>query len=79
MEVVIRMVRVGTNKKPYYRLVAAPKEFARNSRALEVLGSYDPRKKASLAVKKERLELWLKKGAKMSPTVRHLVNARTSA
>ena len=38
----IRLARFGAKKKPTYRLVVIEKERARNSRAVEVVGHYNP-------------------------------------
>ena len=38
----IRLARFGAKKKPFYRVVVIEKERARNGRALEVLGHYNP-------------------------------------
>jgi len=38
----IRLARFGAKKKPFYRVVVIEKERARNGRALEVVGHYNP-------------------------------------
>ena len=70
----IRLARMGARKQPYYRVVVIEKERARNGRALEVVGTYNPRTNpAGIELKRERIEHWLSKGAKMSATVSHLL------
>jgi small subunit ribosomal protein S16 len=70
----IRLARTGARKQPYYRVVVIEKERARNGRALEVVGTYNPRTNpASVDLKRERIEHWVSKGAKMSDTVAKLV------
>lgn len=70
----IRLARMGARKQPYYRVVVIEKERARNGRALEVVGTYNPRTTPpSIDLKRERVEHWLSKGAKMSATVSHLL------
>ena len=70
----IRLARVGARKQPYYRVVVIDKERARNGRAVEVVGTYNPRTSpASVDLKRERIEHWVSKGAKLSPTVSKLV------
>lgn len=74
MAVVIRLSRWGTNKKPYYRVVAADEDFPRDGRYLEVLGTYNPKnadKKGLL--KKDRIEYWVSKGARPSKAVVHII------
>ena len=72
---VIRMRRVGSKKRPYFRVVVADSTAARDGRFVEVLGHYNPRTKPeTLAVDRERLAHWLKTGARPSDTVRTLVD-----
>jgi small subunit ribosomal protein S16 len=69
----IRLARFGAKKKPFYRIVVIEKERARNGRALEVVGHYDPlTTPAKVDLKHDRLEYWTKSGAQMSDTVRRL-------
>ena len=70
----IRLARVGARKQPYYRVVVIEKERARNGRSVEVVGTYNPRTNpASVDLKRDRIEHWVSKGAKMSDTVERLV------
>lgn len=71
----IRLARVGARKQPYYRVVVIDKERARNGRALEVVGLYNPRTRpATIDLKRERIDHWVSKGAQMSDTVGKLVS-----
>lgn len=66
----IRLARVGARKQPYYRVVVIEKERARNGLSVEVVGTYNPRTQpASIDLKRERIEYWVSKGAKMSDRV----------
>ena len=70
----IRLARVGSRKQPYYRVVVIEKERARNGRSVEVVGTYNPRTSpASLNLKRERIEHWVAKGAKLSERVSKLM------
>jgi len=72
----IRMARFGAKKKPTYRLVVIQKERARDSRALEVVGHYNPvAKEKVVSLKRERIDFWLKNGAQPSDTVARLLKA----
>lgn len=63
----IRLARVGARKQPYYRVVVIDKERARNGRAIEIVGTYNPRTNpASVDLKRERIEYWVSKGAQLS-------------
>lgn len=74
MAVKIRLARHGAKKRPYYRIVAAPSEAARDGRFLEVLGTYDPlTEPATVAVKGDRVREWLRNGAQPTDTVRSLL------
>jgi small subunit ribosomal protein S16 len=70
----IRLARTGARKQPYYRVVVIEKERARNGRALEVVGTYNPRTNpASIELKRERIEHWVSKGAQVSDRVGRLL------
>ena len=71
----IRLARVGARKQPHYRIVVIEKERARNGRALEVVGTYNPRTNpAHIELKRERIEYWRSKGAQVSETVGKLLS-----
>ncbi len=70
----IRLARFGGKKKPSYRLVVIEKERARDSRALEVVGQYNPvRQPATVNLKYDRIAHWVSRGAKPSDTVARLL------
>ena len=74
----IRLARVGARKQPHYRIVVIEKERARNGRSVEVVGTYNPRTTpASVLLKRDRIDHWVGKGAKMSQTVARLVSKNT--
>jgi small subunit ribosomal protein S16 len=70
----IRLSRTGARKQPQYRVVVIEKERARNGRPVEVVGTYNPRSNpASIELKRERIDYWISKGAKMSDRVGKIV------
>ena len=72
---VIRLRRAGSKNRPFFRVVVTEGKTARDGRFVEVLGHYNPRTKPeSLAIDRERLDHWLKVGARPSDTVRTLVD-----
>lgn len=74
MAVVLRLKRMGTKKKPFYRIVAMSKALKRDGKTLEELGNYDPKKgKNAVALDRARVEYWLEKGARPSETVRSIL------
>jgi small subunit ribosomal protein S16 len=71
----IRMMRMGSKKRPFYRVIAIDERKARDSRPLEFLGTYDPGvKPAAVKLNIEGIDGWIGKGAQLSDTVRNLVN-----
>jgi len=71
----IRLARMGARKQPYYRVVVIDKENARNGRAVEIVGTYNPRTSpASVDLKKDRIDYWVKNGAQLSDRVEKLVS-----
>jgi len=70
----IRMRRVGSKKKPYFRLVVTEAKTARESSFVENVGTYNPRTKPALVeINKERIAHWLARGAQPSDSVRTLL------
>jgi len=70
----IRLARIGAPKQPYYRVVVIEKERARNGRSVEIVGTYNPRTSpASINLKRDRIEHWVSKGAKLSERVSKLL------
>jgi len=75
MAVKIRLKRMGTHKKPFYRVVIADSRCARDGRFIEMIGTYDPLKKdAPVIVNQEKTLGWLKKGAVPTDTVKTLLS-----
>ena len=71
----IRLSRTGARKQPQYRVVVIEKERARNGRPVEVVGTYNPRTSpAAIELKRERIDYWVSKGAKLSDRVSKIVS-----
>jgi small subunit ribosomal protein S16 len=67
----IRLARHGSKKNPYYHVVVADARMPRDGRKIEDLGRFNPMargKEERLRLSQERIEHWIKQGAK--PTVR---------
>lgn len=74
MSVRIRLTRVGATKQPTYRLVVADSRSARDGRALDTIGHYNPRTEPiELNVDTAKAKDWLAKGAQPSDTVKRLL------
>jgi small subunit ribosomal protein S16 len=70
----IRLTRAGARSRPFYRIVAIDERRQTGGRALEQLGTYDPKVSPErLVVRSEALDAWVKKGAQVSPTVKSLL------
>jgi small subunit ribosomal protein S16 len=73
MAVRIRLTRVGAKKQPSYRVVVADSRSARDSKAIETIGHYNPRTEPiELTVDADKAKAWLAKGAQPSDTVERL-------
>jgi small subunit ribosomal protein S16 len=71
MAVVIRLKRMGAVKKPVSRIVVADSRCPRDGRFIEEVGYCDMRKNPyEVKIKRERIEHWLKNGARPSATVK---------
>ena len=75
MAVKLRLKRMGSKGKPFYRIVAADSRFPRDGRFIETIGTYNPTTNpASVSVDEELAMKWLKNGAQPSDTVRNLLS-----
>ena len=77
----IRLRRVGTTKKPSYRVVVADGRTARDGRFIDQIGFYDPlTEPPTVRIDAEKAAAWIRKGALPSNTVRnHLARAGVRA
>jgi small subunit ribosomal protein S16 len=79
MAMKIRLARGGSNKRPYYSIVAADSRMPRDGRFIEKLGTYAPllpkdsedRVKMNL----ERVQHWLAQGAQPTDRVQRFLEA----
>jgi small subunit ribosomal protein S16 len=73
----IRLKRMGTTKRPFYRLVVADSRSPRDGRFIEALGYYDPLPQpASVKIDADRVREWLRRGARPSDSARDLLVAQ---
>lgn len=80
--VVIRLSRGGVRKRPFYHIVVADKQRARNSRFIEQIGYFNPiaaGKDIRLSLDMERVEYWINKGAQASDRVKYLIHTHKKA
>jgi len=74
--VVIRLSRGGTNKRPFYTVVAADRRASRDGCYLERLGYFNPIATGGekrLELNQERVNYWISQGAQPSERVTHLL------
>ena len=68
----IRLQRTGKKNQADFRIVLAEKEAPVKKKVVEILGSYNPRKKA-FQVKEERLKYWIAQRVELSETMHNLL------
>ncbi|HVM90968.1 MAG TPA: 30S ribosomal protein S16 [Verrucomicrobiae bacterium] len=69
----IRLTRVGKKKQPQYRFIVSEKARDPWGKALEILGTYEPRRTpTAVSLNKERVQYWMSKGAQTSDTVHNI-------
>lgn len=74
MAVRIRLTRKGRKKQPFYRIVVADSQAPRDGKFLDIVGTYDPMQNpAAVKIDNEKLDSWMKKGAKPTETVESLI------
>ncbi len=74
MAVKIKLKRIGKIRNPQYRIVVADARTKRDGRAIEEIGTYQPKQEPSLIqVNSERAQYWLSVGAQPTEPVRALL------
>lgn len=74
MAMKIRLSRMGSKKRPFYRVVALDSAVRRDGRPVEFLGHYNPMVEPNeIQLDMEKVNKWLEKGAEPSNTVRSLL------
>ena len=70
----IRLQRQGKKKAPFYHIVVADSKSPRDGKIIEQLGTYDPMTEpATIKLDKEKVEKWIRNGAKPTDTVKYLI------
>ena len=74
MAVKIRLKRMGSNKKPFYRIVVADSRAPRDGRFIEEIGYYNPvSEPKQIKINDEKAKKWLATGAQPTETVAKLL------
>jgi small subunit ribosomal protein S16 len=67
MAVKIRLMRIGTNNRPFYRVVAVDERRKRTGGYLDLLGTYNPlTEPKEINLDQNKIDSWIKKGAQPS-------------
>ena len=75
MSVKIRLKRMGSKKRPFYRIVVADSRSPRDGRFIETVGTYNPlTEPEQVTLKDEAIMNWLSNGAQPSDTVRNILS-----
>lgn len=70
----IRLKRMGTTKRPVYRVVVADSRSPRDGRFIEAIGFYDPLPNpAVVRIDEEKVRVWMKRGARPTDSARSLL------
>jgi len=73
MSVKIRLRRMGSKKRPFYRLVVADSRSPRDGRCIEEIGYYNPiSEPIQIKIDDEKAVKWLEVGAQPTNTVKDL-------
>ena len=73
MAVKLRLKRMGSKQRPFYRIVAADARSPRDGRFIETVGTYNPiTEPAEVKIDEELALKWLANGAIPTDTVRNL-------
>ncbi|MBR3002303.1 MAG: 30S ribosomal protein S16 [Clostridia bacterium] len=71
----IRLQRQGKKKNPFYHIVVADSKSPRDGKIIEQIGTYDPMTEpATINLDKEKVEKWIRNGAKPTDTVKYLIS-----
>ena len=74
MSVSIRLRRMGSNRRPAYRVVVADSRSPRDGRFIEVIGHYNPlTQPPTVKIDRAKAREWISKGAQPSNTVKRLI------
>ena len=73
----LRLKRMGSNKKPFYRIVVADSRAPRDGRFIEEIGYYNPvSEPKQIKINDEKAKKWLGVGAQPTETVKKLLQSQ---
>ncbi|WP_283617983.1 30S ribosomal protein S16 [Ligilactobacillus hohenheimensis] len=75
MSVKIRLKRMGSKKRPFYRIVVADSRSPRDGRFIESVGTYNPlTEPETVTLEEDQIMSWLNNGAQPSATVKNILS-----
>lgn len=72
MSVKIRLSRIGTTNRPFYRIIATDSRSKRDGAALANIGTYDPLKGSVVTFYEDIYQEWISKGAIASDSAKKI-------
>ena len=70
----IRLKRMGSNKKPFYRIVVADSRSARDGKFIEEIGTFNPMvEPPEINLDGDKAKHWISNGAQPTEVVRSLM------
>lgn len=70
----LRLKRMGSKKRPFYRIVAADSRDRRDGSFIELIGTYSPLEDSKININEEVALKWLNMGAAPTDTVKNLLS-----
>lgn len=75
MAVKMRLMRMGSKKRPFYRIVVADSRSPRDGKFIEILGTYNPiATEDNTKLNEEVIMKWLNNGAIPTDTVKAILS-----
>jgi small subunit ribosomal protein S16 len=75
MAVRIRFARFGRKHHPVYRIVVMDSRSPREGKYIDILGTFDPKNRKLIEVKKEKIKDWLYKGVQIGSRIKALLES----
>ena len=73
----IRLRRMGSKGKPFYRIVVADQRAPRNRKYLDLIGTYHPHQDPpEITIDEEKISKWIGNGAQPSDSVSSLLRTK---
>ncbi len=74
MAVRIRLAKFGRRHHPIYRIVVMDAKSPREGNYIDILGTYDPKRKVLLDIKPDKVKEWVAKGAEIAGRAKSILD-----